>query len=141
MLTETEKKSNPTKNEHNWQIYNALKEQYVYLESNKHPFFNVKIYFENDIYTVVVGDGYNIYSDKDFESEDEAIDYAENKFDELTSSKNMNEKITKENPNWIKDEGIWEKAKKQSLKSYGRISYPFVVYLYKQMGGKIKKGK
>lgn len=44
-----------------------------------------------------------------------------------------------ENPSWAKDEDIWEKAKKQSLKSYGRISYPFVVYLYKQMGGKIKK--
>lgn len=46
-----------------------------------------------------------------------------------------------ENPSWASDEDIWEKAKKQSLKSYGRISYPFVVYLYKQMGGKIKKKK
>lgn len=46
-----------------------------------------------------------------------------------------------ENPSWAKDEDIWEKAKKESLKSYGRISYPFVVYLYKQMGGKIKKKK
>lgn len=46
-----------------------------------------------------------------------------------------------ENPDWAKDEDIWEKAKKESLKSYGRISYPFVVYLYKQMGGKIKKKK
>ena len=49
--------------------------------------------------------------------------------------------IKKENPSWVKDEELWEKAKKQSLKSYGKISYPFVVYIYKQMGGKIKKGK
>lgn len=46
-----------------------------------------------------------------------------------------------ENPSWAKDEEIWDKARKQSLKSYGKISYPFVVYLYKQMGGKIKKKK
>ena len=46
-----------------------------------------------------------------------------------------------ENPSWAIDEDIWEKAKKQSQKSYGKISYPFVVYLYKQMGGKVKKSK
>ena len=46
-----------------------------------------------------------------------------------------------ENPSWAVDEDIWEKAKKQSQKSYGKISYPFVVYLYKQMGGKVKKKK
>lgn len=55
--------------------------------------------------------------------------------------KDDEKEIKKENPSWVRDEDVWEKAKKQSLKSYGKISYPFVVYIYKQMGGKIKKGK
>lgn len=45
------------------------------------------------------------------------------------------------NPEWASDEVIWDEAKKKSLKEYGKISYPFVVYLYKQLGGKVKKIK
>lgn len=34
------------------------------------------------------------------------------------------------------DEALWEKAKKKSQEEYGHIKYAFVMYLYKEMGGK-----
>lgn len=55
--------------------------------------------------------------------------------------KKENPSIKLANPEWASDHDVWERAKKQSLKEYGRISYPFVVFLYKQMGGKVKKKK
>ena len=30
---------------------------------------------------------------------------------------------------------LWEKAKKHSQEEYGRIRWPFVMYLYQKMGG------
>lgn len=52
------------------------------------------------------------------------------------------EKLSKEeqnaailNPGHV-DEGLWDKAKKMSQKSYGEIRWPFVHWMYKQLGGK-----
>ena len=39
------------------------------------------------------------------------------------------------NPGHV-DEGLWDKAKKISMKSYGEIRWPFVQYLYEKLGGK-----
>lgn len=39
------------------------------------------------------------------------------------------------NPGHV-DEGLWDKAKKMSEKSYGEIRWPFVMYMYKKLGGK-----
>lgn len=39
-----------------------------------------------------------------------------------------------QNPGHV-DESLWDKAKKASMKSYGELRYPFIMYLYKKMGG------
>lgn len=40
-----------------------------------------------------------------------------------------------QNPGHV-NEGLWEKAKKISMKSYGELRYPFIMSMYKKLGGK-----
>jgi len=40
-----------------------------------------------------------------------------------------------ENPTNV-DEGLWQKAKDESIKIYGRVKWQFVVFLYKKLGGR-----
>lgn len=50
----------------------------------------------------------------------------------------------KGNPShWIKDEDIWEKAKKAVRKSWKKYKEPYAVVadVYKKMGGRVKKKK
>jgi hypothetical protein len=125
-----------------WQVYQAIGKEYAYLEMPDFPFYNVKVYEEKTGFTVVVGDGYKETSEKSFKKIEDAFEYGEKEFLKMgKKDKDYEVAIKKGNPSWASDEDVWEKAKKQSLKSYGKISYPFVVYLYKQMGGKVKKGK
>lgn len=67
---------------------------------------------------------------------------------EKIDEKSKEKLVKKENPvavlktpDWVSDSDTWIKATKQSLKDFGKISYPFVVFLYKQLGGKVKKKK
>ena len=125
-----------------WQVYEAIGKEYAYLEMPDFPFYNVKVYEDKIGFTVVVGDGYKETSEKSFKKIEDAFDYGEKEFLKMgKKDEDYEVSIKKGNPSWASDEDVWEKAKKQSLKSYGKISYPFVVYLYKQMGGKVKKGK
>lgn len=39
------------------------------------------------------------------------------------------------NPGHV-DESKWKKAKDKSMEEYGEHKWPFVMYLYKEMGGK-----
>lgn len=38
------------------------------------------------------------------------------------------------NPGHV-DEGLWDKAKRASEDAFGKVKYPFVMYLYKKWGG------
>lgn len=35
----------------------------------------------------------------------------------------------------VKNGPLWEKAKERSQKEYGHIKWPFVMWLYKKLGG------
>lgn len=52
---------------------------------------------------------------------------------EALSESEQNSEIM--NPGHV-DEGLWDKAKKISQKSYGELKWPFVMHMYKQLGGK-----
>jgi hypothetical protein len=43
-----------------------------------------------------------------------------------------------ENPSWMRDEGVWEAAKKAVGKKGGEYNWPEVTAVYKKMGGRIK---
>jgi hypothetical protein len=122
---------------HLWQKYESLKESFIYLESHKPPFYNVRIYSMPSHSTVYWGDGYKVEGEKSFKSLSEAKKFAEKKFDSMIKID------VKSNPvSWVKDEKIWEKAKKVVRKEYSGMMkdlYPIVVKVYKSMGGKIKK--
>ena len=125
-----------------WQVYQAIGKEYAFLEMPDFPFYNVKVYEEKEGFTVVVSDGYKAISEKSFKKIEDAFQYGEKEFLKMgKKDEDYEVSIKKGNPSWASDEDVWEKAKKQSLKSYGKISYPFVVYLYKQMGGRVKKKK
>ncbi len=136
------KKNKKTPIKLEWQIYKALGHEYAYLEIPDFPFYNVKVREESVGFTVTVGDGYKDKEYKIFDKIEDAFQYAEKEFLKMgKEDKDYEVSLKKGNPSWAASEDIWEKAKQQSLKSYGRVSYPFVVYLYKQMGGKVKKKK
>lgn len=43
-----------------------------------------------------------------------------------------------ENPSWVADETLWEKAKRASKKAFGEIRYGFVAWWYLHHGGSKK---
>lgn len=44
-------------------------------------------------------------------------------------------------PTWVKDENIWDKAKKAAAKAGAEDLYALTTYIYKKMGGEIKPAK
>jgi hypothetical protein len=63
-----------------WDFYESLSDIYAFLEIPDFPFYNVKIYPEQNQFTVVVGDGYKAKSERTFPRIDMAVEYAEKEF-------------------------------------------------------------
>lgn len=63
-----------------WDFYESLSDIYAFLEIPDFPFYNVKIYPEQNQFTVVVEDGYEIKSERTFPRIDMAVEYAEKEF-------------------------------------------------------------
>lgn len=83
---DTQKKPRRKKITLSWDIYEALKEKYAYLELKHHPFINVRLYY-GKTFLVTVGDGYNVYHEKGFKNLDEAFIYAEDQFKKEVANK------------------------------------------------------